>query len=44
MKGSHRQFKHPDFKQVLTVSGRLGDDMPTGLLISILKTAGLDYN
>jgi predicted RNA binding protein YcfA (HicA-like mRNA interferase family) len=40
-KGSHRQFKHDDKPGVVTVPGRLGDDIAIGTLNSILKQAGL---
>jgi predicted RNA binding protein YcfA (HicA-like mRNA interferase family) len=28
-KGSHRQFKHPSFPRLITVSGAEGDDVKT---------------
>ena len=40
-KGSHRQFKHPTKKGKVTVSGKMGKDVPKGLLNRILKQAGL---
>ena len=40
-KGSHRQFKHSDKKGVVTVSGKLSDDVRKGTLGSILRQAGL---
>jgi predicted RNA binding protein YcfA (HicA-like mRNA interferase family) len=40
--GSHRHYKHPTKPNVVTVPGRPGDDVPTGTLKSILKTAGLE--
>jgi predicted RNA binding protein YcfA (HicA-like mRNA interferase family) len=41
IKGSHRQFKHSNKKGVVTVSGKLSDDVRKGTLGSILKQAGL---
>jgi predicted RNA binding protein YcfA (HicA-like mRNA interferase family) len=40
-KGSHRQFKHSKKKGVVTVSGKLSDDVRKGTLGSILRQAGL---
>lgn len=40
-KGSHRQFKHPTKRGLVTVPGRPGDDLASGTLNSILKQAGL---
>jgi predicted RNA binding protein YcfA (HicA-like mRNA interferase family) len=40
-RGSHRQFKHPTKAGTVTVSGKLGLDMPPGTLNSVLKQAGL---
>ncbi|NLA48627.1 MAG: addiction module toxin, HicA family [Bacteroidales bacterium] len=40
-KGSHRQFKHSNKKGVVTVSGKLSDDVRKGTLGSILRQAGL---
>lgn len=40
-KGSHRQYKHPYTKGVVTISGHLNDDSAKGTLNSILKQAGL---
>jgi len=39
--GSHRQFKHPDKKGVVTVSGKPSDDVKKGTLGGILRLAGL---
>ena len=39
--GSHRQLKHPGKLGRVTVAGNLGDDVPAGLLKSILRQAGL---
>ncbi len=40
-KGSHRQFKHSNKKGIVTVSGKLSDDVRKGTLGSILRRAGL---
>ena len=41
-KGSHRQFKHPDKKGLVTVSGHsLAADLAPGTLNSIYKQAQL---
>ena len=34
-KGSHRQFKHPDKPGLVTVPGKLSDDLAPGTLSSI---------
>jgi predicted RNA binding protein YcfA (HicA-like mRNA interferase family) len=39
--GSHRHYRHPTKKGIVTVPGKLSDDLPIGTLISILKQAGL---
>ena len=39
--GSHRQLKHPGKPGRVTVAGKPGDDVPVGLLKSILRQAGL---
>lgn len=41
MRGSHRQFKHPEKPGVVTVAGKPSLDVPRGTLNSILKQAGL---
>ncbi len=41
MRGSHRQFKHSTKRELITVPGRLGDDLAIGTLNSILKKAEL---
>ena len=41
MRGSHRQFKHPDKPGLVTVAGKPSVDMPPGTLSAILKQAGL---
>jgi predicted RNA binding protein YcfA (HicA-like mRNA interferase family) len=40
-RGSHRQFKHPAKPGLVTIAGKLGDDLATGTLNSVLKQAGL---
>jgi predicted RNA binding protein YcfA (HicA-like mRNA interferase family) len=40
-KGSHRQFKHPHKPGIVTVSGKLSDDVKKGTLGSVLRQAGL---
>ena len=38
-KGSHRQFKHPKKKGVVTVPNKLSDELAPGTLNSIFKQA-----
>ena len=40
-RGSHRQFKHPSKRGIVTVAGKLSDELAPGTLNSILKQAGL---
>jgi len=40
-KGSHRQYKHPDKKGRVTISGHAGDELAPGTLGSVLKQAQL---
>ena len=40
-RGSHRQFKHPAKPGRVTVPGKPNDDLPPGLINSILKQSGL---
>lgn len=40
-RGSHRQYKHPSKKGLVTIPGKPGDDLAPGTLGSILKQAGL---
>jgi predicted RNA binding protein YcfA (HicA-like mRNA interferase family) len=40
-KGSHRQFKHSTKSGVVTVSGKMSQDVPIGTANNILKQAGL---
>lgn len=41
IKGSHRQYKHPNKMGLVTISGHLRDDLAKGTLNSILKQSGL---
>ena len=41
-KGSHRQFKHQTKTGKVTVSGKMGEDVPKGTLKSVLKQAGIE--
>lgn len=38
---SHRQYKHPSKSGLVTVPGKLSDDLAAGTLNSVLKQAGL---
>jgi predicted RNA binding protein YcfA (HicA-like mRNA interferase family) len=40
-KGSHRHFKHPAHRFVITVPGQDGKELAPGTLNAILKMAGL---
>lgn len=40
-RGSHRQYRHPDKPGLVTIAGRLNDDLAPGTHNSILKQAGL---
>jgi len=40
MRGSHRQYKHPDKPGLVTVAGKLSDEPPPKTLASIFKQAG----
>jgi predicted RNA binding protein YcfA (HicA-like mRNA interferase family) len=40
-RGSHRQYKHPSKRGVVTIAGKLSVDVPRGTLKSILKQAGV---
>jgi predicted RNA binding protein YcfA (HicA-like mRNA interferase family) len=40
-RGSHRQFKHPVKPGRVTVPGRPSDELPPGLVASIMRQAGL---
>ena len=41
-RGSHRQYKYPYKKGLVTISGHLNDDIAKGTLKSILKQADLE--
>ena len=41
MKGSHRQFHHPNKPGTVTVAGKPSIDIPPGTLNSAMKQAGL---
>lgn len=41
MRGSHRQFRHPEKPGTVTVAGKLGDDIARGTWSSIKRQAGL---
>ena len=41
MKGSHRQFKHPEKRGTVTIAGHPGENVKPGTWNSILKQAGL---
>jgi len=40
-KGSHRQYKHPTKRGLVTVAGHPGDDLAPGTQNSIFKQSGL---
>jgi predicted RNA binding protein YcfA (HicA-like mRNA interferase family) len=40
-KGSHRQYKHPTKSGLVTIAGKMSDDIAPGTLNSIYKQAGL---
>ena len=39
--GSHRQYRHPTRKGMVTVAGKPGGDIPEGTWRNILRQAGL---
>jgi predicted RNA binding protein YcfA (HicA-like mRNA interferase family) len=41
IKGSHRQYKHPQKSGIVTVSGNSSKEMPPGTFNSVLKQAQL---
>ncbi len=43
-RGSHRQYKHPDKSGLVTIAGKLSDDLTSGTANSILKQAQLNVN
>jgi len=40
-KGSHRQYKHPAKAGLVTIAGKLSDNLATGTQNSILKQANI---
>ena len=40
-RGSHRQFKHPIKKGIVTVGGKPSDEIRKGTMGSIIRQAGL---
>jgi predicted RNA binding protein YcfA (HicA-like mRNA interferase family) len=40
-RGSHRQYRHDQKKGVVSIAGKLSDDLAPGTQNSILKQAGL---
>jgi predicted RNA binding protein YcfA (HicA-like mRNA interferase family) len=40
-RASHRQYKHPHKRGLVTIAGKPGDDLAPGTKNSILKQAGL---
>lgn len=42
-RGSHRQFKHPSKKGIVTVNGKPSDDVWGTLLSSIEEQSGLKF-
>ncbi|HXG36636.1 MAG TPA: type II toxin-antitoxin system HicA family toxin [Dehalococcoidia bacterium] len=40
-RGSHRQYKHPERRGLVTIAGHSNDDLAPGTYNSILKQAGL---
>lgn len=40
-RGSHRQYKHPQKRGLVTIAGKPGDDLAPGTKNSILKQSGL---
>lgn len=40
-RGSHRQYKHPTNKGLVTIPGKMKDDLAPATINSILKQAGL---
>jgi predicted RNA binding protein YcfA (HicA-like mRNA interferase family) len=40
-RNSHRQYKHPTKTGLVTIAGKMSDDITPGTLNSIFKQAGL---
>ncbi|MDE0150575.1 MAG: type II toxin-antitoxin system HicA family toxin [Rhodospirillaceae bacterium] len=41
IRGSHRQYRHPERPGTVTIAGKARDDLPPGTWASIVKQAGL---
>lgn len=41
IRGSHRQYKHHTKPGLVTIPGKMGDELAPGTLNSVLKQAGL---
>ncbi|MDD9993557.1 MAG: type II toxin-antitoxin system HicA family toxin [Rhodospirillales bacterium] len=41
VRGSHRQYRHPEKPGTVTVAGKANDDLPPGTWASILRQARL---
>ena len=41
VRGSHRQYRHPDKPGTVTIAGKRGDDLPRGTWASVMKQAGV---
>jgi predicted RNA binding protein YcfA (HicA-like mRNA interferase family) len=41
-RGSHRHFRHPNVRSVVTVAGKPSTTVPPGTLGSIRRTSGLE--
>ena len=41
VRGSHRQYRHPEKRGTVTIAGKPSDDLPAGTWASIVKQAGL---
>ena len=37
IRGSHRQYRHPDRPGTVTIAGKLSDDLPRGTWASVAK-------
>lgn len=40
-RGSHRQYKHPTKRGLVTITGKPSSDVPRGTLNSVLRQASL---
>ena len=41
-RGSHRHYKHPEKRGIVTIAGKPGKDLAAGTWDRILKQAGID--